>query len=675
MRLFTKNRGFLFCTLLIFTSLAVSAQSKLDSLQQLKEVVVTEKYKDMEIRATAPLQILSSKALANINALQLSDAVKHFSGVTVKDYGGVGGLKTISVRSLGANHTAVSYDGITLTDAQTGQIDLGRFSLDNVDMLSLNSGQSDRIFQPARLFASGSVLSIETKRPKFNDNKKTAGKFSIKTGSWGLANPAFLWEQKIGNKLSSSISGEWMQTNGKYPYLLYYTHNQKDSSSVEQRQNTDVKNFRIEGALFADLSKKENADFKVYYYQSNRGLPGATIYYNTQNFSSQRLSDNTFFVQGSYTNDFSQKWALKANIKYNRGYMRYLDPTYLNEKGETENNYTQQEYYASAAILYRAFKNISFSLSNDIAYSDLKADLYNFSYPTRITNLTALAGKFVSNQLLITASILSTIVDEDVKTGTSAKNYKQLSPYASISVKPFKDIDFRLRMFYKNIFRMPSFNDLYYSRIGNPNLNPEKTNQFNIGATARIPINKIIPLISVTVDAYHNGVTDKIVAYPTKNIFVWTILNYGKVDVNGLDATLETAISLSENYRFRLNGNYSYQKALNITNPKGREYKHQVPYTPRVSGSSRLAFEMPYCTLAYSVLWSGKRYILNQNYAENRLSEYADHSIMISGNYSRKNQSVVLNLEILNLLNENYAIVRYFPMPGRSWRMTLSYKF
>ena len=108
----------------------------------------------------------------NLHALQVSDAVKHFAGVTVKDYGGIGGLKTVSIRSPGAQHTAVGYDGITLTDCQTGQIDIGRFSLDNVDRLSLNNGQSDNIFQPARFFASAGILNIQTLTPLFTKGKR-----------------------------------------------------------------------------------------------------------------------------------------------------------------------------------------------------------------------------------------------------------------------------------------------------------------------------------------------------------------------------------------------------------------------------------------------------------------------------------------------------------------------
>ncbi|HPD42669.1 MAG TPA: Plug domain-containing protein [Dysgonamonadaceae bacterium] len=140
----------------------LAPQNVADSLHQLPEVVITEKYDDREIRSSAPLQILTKQTLQNLNVLQVSDAVKFFSGVNVKDYGGIGGLKTVSVRSLGAAHTSVSYNGIPLSDAQTGQIDIGKFSLDNVEALTLSLGQNDQIFMPARLFASTSALDIRT---------------------------------------------------------------------------------------------------------------------------------------------------------------------------------------------------------------------------------------------------------------------------------------------------------------------------------------------------------------------------------------------------------------------------------------------------------------------------------------------------------------------------------
>ena len=262
------------CNLFLSTSL-FAQQQRVDTARTyyIPEITVSDIYQTREVRSTAPLQIFSKDALKNLNALQVSDAVKHFAGVTVKDYGGIGGLKTISIRSLGAQHTAVGYDGITLTDCQTGQIDLGRFSLDNVDQLSLSNGQSDNIFQPARFFASAGILNIQTLTPRFEDGKHTNISASFKTGSWGLVNPSLLLEQRISRKWTVSANGEWMSSNGHYPYTLYYGNEEGDLSSREKRKNTDVQTFRAEVGLYGNFSDKEQWRLKAYYFQSSRGLP------------------------------------------------------------------------------------------------------------------------------------------------------------------------------------------------------------------------------------------------------------------------------------------------------------------------------------------------------------------------------------------------------------------
>lgn len=661
----------------------VAAIEKLDTTKvyQIKEVTVTEHYRNSEIRSSAPLQILSSKQIDKLNVMQVSDAVKYFSGVTVKDFGGIGGLKTVSVRSLGAAHTAVSYDGITVTDCQTGQIDIGRFSLENVDMLSLNNGQGDNIFQPARLFASASVLNIRTLSPHFSANKTINGKLSLKAGSFGLIHPSFLFQKKINSKLATSLSGEWLSANGRYPYLLQYSYLGNGITSIEKRVNTDVQNLRLEAALYANFSENESATLKAYFYRSERGLPGATILYNTDNFSSQRMWDGTFFTQAHYEKTYSSQWSMQLNAKYNRGFLYYLDTTYLNELHKMESYYFQNEYYGSASVLYRAFENISFSFSSDGFINTMDADYETkalteaFATPSRFSLLSVLAAKYVSNQFLATASLLSTLENEQVKVGNAAPNRNKLSPFVSVSYKPFEEQDLRFRAFYKNIFRLPSFNDLYYSRIGNANLRPETTNQYNVGLTYSVAPAHWIPLFSVTVDGYRNNVKDKIVAMPTKNIFVWSMLNLGKVEVTGLDMTAETSLTVSEKVGFRLGGTYTYQRALDVTDNTSGTYGHQVAYTPRISGSGKASIETPWLNVSYSVLWSGKRYGGFQNFADNRLPGYADHSVSASHTFKIKQNSLLLNMEILNLTNHNYAVVKWFPMPGRSFRGTVSWKF
>ena len=642
--------------------------------QELEEVVVESSYTSKTTRATAPLQILTSEALEGINAMQVADAVKHFSGVMVKDYGGIGGLKTVSVRRLGASHTAVSYDGIAINDAQNGQIDISRFSLDNIDQLSLSNGQSDQIFQPARQYASAAVLNITTMAPRFA-SRSVNGKVQMKGGSFGLLNPSLFVAGKLSNKLSLTASGEWMSAHGRYPYVMHYGEGSTDSTSTELRQNTDVQNLRTEMTLHGSDSV-QNGYVKGYYYQSERGLPGATIFYNTQNFSSQRLWDRSAFLQGHYERNFGYQLALQLNTKYNYSYTHYLDPMYLGSEGKDESIYHQHEGYLSGSLLYRPLPNLSFNLSQDASIASLLTSNTSFSTPTRYTSLTALAGKYVNNWVIATASVLLTATKDVMADQSSGQERFKASPYVSLSFKPIATTDFRIRLFYKNIFRLPTFNDLYYGKVGNRDLLPETTNQYNIGLTFSRTITRYVPHLSLACDIYHNDVRNKIVAYPTKNIYTWTMLNYGRVSITGLDFTGDIAIAPCKELQITIGATYTYNRALNVTNPDDRDYRHQIPYTPRISGSGNAGIKTPWFSLNYSLVWSGHRYAVNQNYTENRVKGYFDHSLSASHEFEiRNNHNLGINIECLNLTNVNYCVVRYFPMPGRSWRGTLYWKF
>ena len=667
------------CKLFLSTSL-FAQQQRVDTARTyfIPEITVSDIYQTREVRSTAPLQIFSKDALKNLNALQVSDAVKHFAGVTVKDYGGIGGLKTISIRSLGAQHTAVGYDGITLTDCQTGQIDLGRFSLDNVDQLSLSNGQSDNIFQPARFFASAGILNIQTLTPRFEDGKHTNISASFKTGSWGLVNPSLLLEQRISRKWTVSANGEWMSSDGHYPYTLYYGNEEGDLSSREKRKNTDVQTFRAEAGLYGNFSDKEQWRLKAYYFQSSRGLPNATTFYYTH--SSQRLWDKNTFIQSQYKKEFNRQWVFQTSAKWNWSYQRYLDPDYKGSTGEIENSYYQQEYYLSGSVLYRLLNNLSFSLSSDGSINTMNANLNDFAHPTRYSWLTAFAGKYVNNWLTLSASALATVIYEQTDKGGSAGNHRKLSPYVSASFKLFDKEEFRIRIFYKDIFRLPSFNDLYYGETGNNKLKPENARQYNIGLTYSKDVCPFLPYLSATVDAYYNKITDKIIAYPTKNLAVWSMRNLGSVEIKGIDVTGNVSLQPYEKFRINLSGNYTYQRALDVTNSdpaseEGRTYKHQIAYTPRVSSSGQVGIETFWVNLSYSFLLSGKRYAVGQNIAANRLDSYSDHSISASRDFRIKKVTTSLSVEMLNIMNKNYEIVKSFPMPGRSVRATFSVRY
>ena len=163
------------------------------TMQRIDDVVIEARRSPIKVSTAAPVQTLSGTELTRLGVQNMADAVRRFAGANVRDYGGVGGLKTVSVRNMGAAHTGVSYDGAPVSNCQAGQIDIGRFSLDNVSMLSLAIGQNEDLLQPAKLYASAGVLSIVTQRPVFDGDDKSAFQVKIKGGSFGYITPAVRW--------------------------------------------------------------------------------------------------------------------------------------------------------------------------------------------------------------------------------------------------------------------------------------------------------------------------------------------------------------------------------------------------------------------------------------------------------------------------------------------------
>jgi outer membrane cobalamin receptor len=221
---------------------------------------------------------------------------------------------------------------------------------------------------------------------------------------------------------------------------------------------------------------------------------------------------------------------------------------------------------------------------------------------------------------------------------------------------------------YKNTFRVPTFSDLYYLRVGNTNLKPEKATEYTVGITWSGTPFSFTDFVSLTIDGYYNQVNDKIIAFPST--YVWKMQNYGEVNISGIDVTMATAIPLGRRLNLNVSGNYSWQKALDITNKEAKNYKHQLPYTPEHNGNISATLEMPWVNVGYTVNIVGKRYYLAQNIPANEIDGYNEHTATLWREFDLKRYKFRLQAEIINLTDAQYDIIKYYPMPGRSWRIT-----
>lgn len=668
-------RWILCLILSLFTTLPAISQSRVrhqtslsDTLLKLKEVTI---YSNRMQKKMSPVQILSDKELEKLNVYSVADALRYFSGVQIKDYGGIGGLKTVNIRSMGSHHVGVFYDGIELGNAQNGVVDLGRFSLDNMEVISLYNGQKSAIFQPAKDYSSASAIYMQTRKPLFKGEKKNNLNIGVKGGSFSTINPSLLWEHRFNERISSSISTEYMYTSGRYKFT-YAKKDGYDTTAV--RQNGDVRMLRLENAFFGKVPKGE-WKAKAYLYNSERGYPGAAVREEPGKFRHQdRQWDTNLFVQGSFQNYFKPWYSLLANGKYAYDYLHYLsDPRLDVTTMYVDNHYRQQEIYASAAHLFTIYPWWSMSLSNDFQWNTLRADLIDFVYPTRNTILTSAATSFDFNRLMLQASLLYTHVDDNTRTkGANAGTKNKYTPSVIATWQPLTKLPLNVRAFYKKVFRMPTLNDLYYTFIGNKDLKPEYTTQYDVGITfSHTWNNHWLKSLDLQIDGYYNEVDDKIIAMPTSNQFRWTMINLGHVEIRGLDAAIRGEwgfgkVELSTLF------NYTYQKAQDFTDPTSEWYGGQIPYIPWHGGSIILNGSYQTWSCNYSFIYTGERYEAVANIPENYAQPWYTHDFSLSKTFQWEKTRIRVTAEINNIFNQQYEVVQCYPMPGTSFKIKLN---
>lgn len=658
------NRGFplLLC---LYAPYTVFAQS--DTTKKLKEVAVKGTTAP-KVQTLTPAQQISNKDFARYSAFDIADLVKSFSGVTIKDYGGIGGLKTVSVRGMGANHTAVMYDGVEVNDAQTGQVDLSKLNLNNVQQITLYNGQPEEILQTARAYTSASVLSIKTIQPRLTADKPYQLQLGIKGGSFGLVNPYLQWQQRLNNNWQFVVNGYSENADGRYKF-----RNSGDGlDTIRTRTNADIAAQQVDGALYWAKNDSSRFNLRINYYHSQRGLPGAVIL-NKPVSSQDRLWNRDIFLQSGYQRLWRSGLRLLINTKLSDTYLRYLNPSFQNVEGRLDQQFTQREFYQSAALAWQILSNWQVSYATDLIVNHLDINFNypypQFGYPTRVSILNVLASNFNAGRLKLQGSLLNTNISESVKIGRGAPSRSNFSPTVIASLQPFKSPNFNIRAFYKRIFRNPTFDDLYYGGIGNPNLKPEYTNQYDAGITYNKAINGFFNYLIFTADAYYNDVTNKIVFIP-KDAYNGSIQNLGKVEMKGIDVGMKTQATIATSYKTSLFVNYSYLQALNVTDHASSVYLNQLPYTPQNTLSVNTGVEHGAFGIYYNIVYASERYYTNNNSPADRINGYAISDASVVFNKMLKNNKLQTSIEVNNLFKKSYFFVQSYPMPGRSVRLS-----
>lgn len=559
------------------------------------------------------------------STISITDALEAVPGITLGDYGGFAGLKTVSLRGLGSAHTAIYIDGVRLGNISSGQADLGNFDFGG--------------FAGAVIDYAQNSLSFVTAKPVF-DGSPFAGNLSLRGGSFGTWQGQGRFDFRLSDKVCASASVNGLSSKGNFPY----------GDEGKMRANNDI---RKAGSTVDFWGKLRGGQWhtKAFFNSSDRGTPGSTDWPSTD-----RQKDKNAFLQGVLQEQVTERYSILASAKGS-----YDDLKYLSEWGDSD--YVQKEAQLNLTQNFAATSWLDASLTLDWQWDGLQASIYGS--PCDMSRSTALATASASFHPKGFDAVIALELANYSDKGAESRTV--LSPSVQLRKGVIKGLD--IVAFARRAYRMPTFNELYYPGFGNSSLKAEDALLSDIGAEWR---GVLCPHLSFStkLDFFWNSLKNKIVSVPTEaDPSIWQPYNVGLARMLG--GELQAGIQYSgDGVRSSLNARYSINDAVDRT-PDSYSFGEQLPFVARNNFS-----------LSADASWKGWEGVLSyalhtgRNGSSGPMPSYNTLNISVGKDFRIKDRmSLSLKLHARNLADCRYELAAGYPMPGRSLCGEIGFRF
>ena len=208
-------------------------------------------------------------------------------------------------------------------------------------------------------------------------------------------------------------------------------------------------------------------------------------------------------------------------------------------------------------------------------------------------------------------------------------------------------------------FRIPTYNDLYWSSAGNPELNPEKSLQAELGNQFSFQN------MDAGVTFYFNDVSDMIRWLPGTD-GIWRPGNEDEVAIYGLESFFNWNKSFSKDQRLDARLSYAY------TISENQETSRQLIYVPFHKATGNLSYSYHQFTPSIQVLYNGSVYTRTDHSDE--LPGYFLANFGLAYDINQQ-QNLELGGSVNNVFNTEYQNVEDRWMPGINFNLYINLKF
>ncbi|TAL70244.1 MAG: TonB-dependent receptor [Bacteroidetes bacterium] len=643
---------FVFAYLIIVFSAIVYSQNKneKDSVKtKFPEIVVTasrlNKSPGTEFSAYSTI---TKSELTKIGAVQISDVLQFIPGVFIKNYGGMGGFKNLSIRGTTAKQTILMIDGVRINSTQNGMCDLSIIPVDMVNEIEIIRGGNSVLFGAN---AIGGIVNLITR----SSDSISFFKGNLKYGSYDDFHSAFN-SRIISSAIDIDGSLEYLSSKGNYKFKVIDFGERK----ILHRENADFENLSV-SLSFNSKPSDLNYSIKGIGRISDRGTPGAVTQNNVEN-AFARLKEKELIILGSSSLIINDDQIINLtslfrvnDYLYNDPLLKWYSPTGLDEI------FINRDFQLSTKYSYKIQKFLA-DINIEGGYSDIRGNMLQpgvGNYKKR--NSFGISGLLENSFGIYNESYITCQLGLRADVFSDAGN--AISPLVGLIFNA-GSLPLKFRFNYAYNFRPPNFNEMYYLNYGTSNLIPERSHSFNLGLSSWIISNT-----TIEIETFLISTKNQIISVPNSPI-QWSARNYGEVQTKGLEIRLQSSL-FDKTFNFQLV--YTLQEAIDKS-PDSITFGMLIPYVPQELIAGSFDYNYAGFILGLNFQYSSYYYTIPGNSLNNLMPSYTILNVFISKNFELLGTNLELRIDCNNIFNAQYCVVWKYPMPGRLLKGGISIK-
>lgn len=598
---------------------------------------------------------LHDSDIARMQTRQAAEILRYMPGVFVRDYGGLAGIKTVSLRGAAAAQTAVYLDGMRLNGTQNGLFDFSTFSSSFLRSVIVTDAVDATL---SGAHAMGGIVMMTTKQP---DDSTVHGSVTADAGSWGERGLTAHMSAPVTTGTVLSADADLRGSRGDYPFLF------SDFGTVSEYRRTNADIASGSGMVtLATLRGWASTTTRAIIRSSRRGAPDAVTQGNVGR-SSARLDDESAIVMhngsGPLGDGTEIRWQLYAHVQT----QQFADTSASLLGVPFRNRFHSRDAGGAVSVHHRTAMRDELAVRVDAASGDLRGDLLRFGAGDRAVRSSVGIGAAAQSRPLNPCPSLSVFVLGGVRLDANSDAAPFWTPRASVLVRIADGPDVSIHA--ARAFRLPSFNELYYQNYGSTRLTPEHATLVRVTAEYVLPVSVASEVTTVSVTVFDRDTRDQILAVPRSPV-TWSAMNIATVRSRGIETAFVTRLASV----LVLRGGLTFQDVRDRT-PGSRSKDRLLPYTPQVLGYAHVMADRDRLSLGAGVDLCGERYTQTDNAQASALPPYATLHVYAGHEWPLWSGVLSLRAECDNVLDTRYEIVANFPMPGRMFRATAGWRF